>query len=264
MYVIKLGGSLITHKDKYCSPNRKAIKQYAQEIKKNWTLFKGNLIIILGGGSYGNGVPIRYNLQNSMQEWKPQDLLMMTTKMNEWQTEVCTIFRDEGIPCYPFQGSSYITSNDGNVSSCYIEPIKSALNMELLPILSGDLTFDSEEKFVIFSSDKIPLVLNKELDISRVVMLTDVEGIYYKNSPDQIYEEVTQENFYVVLSETGVSNQQDVTGGMKTKLLALIELAKQGVRGVICDGNDPYNLTVSLLNDNTPGTQIKEWQEQVN
>lgn len=264
MYVVKLGGSLITHKDQYCSPNHKAIKRYAKEIKQNWSNLQGRLVIVLGGGSYGNGVPIRYNLQNSSQNWKQRDILMMTIKMMEWITEVCTIFRKEGLPCYPFQGSSFVTTQDGELDTSYIRPIKKSLDLGLLPILSGDLTFDSSEEFVIFSSDKIPQVLNKELDISRVVMLTNVKGIYYKSNPTKIYKKVTRENFAVVLPDTGISNQQDVTGGMRTKITSLLELAKQGVRGVICDGTDPHNLTLALYEEETPGTIIEEWKEMVN
>lgn len=260
MFVVKLGGSLITHKDDYCSPNRDVIRGYAKEIKKHWRLLQGNLIIILGGGSYGNGVPIRYKIQNSEQDWRHEDILMMTTKMFEWMTEVTAIFRDEGLPCYPFQGSSYITSDDGDLNRCFVQPIKNSLSLGLLPILSGDLTFDKSKKFVIFSSDKIPQVLNRELEINRVVMLTNVDGIHYRHDPSKIYKNVTRENFPVVIAETGSSKQQDVTGGMRTKFLSLIELAKQGVMGVICNGNNPRNLISSIFKEEPPGTMIQVWK----
>lgn len=260
MYVVKIGGSLITHKDEYCRPNREVIRSYAKVIKEYWDELQGKLIIILGGGSYGNGVPLRYNIDDSKNNWKHEDLLMMTTKMFEWMTEVTTIFRSEGLPCYPFQGSSYISTDDGNLNTCFIKPIKDSLRLRLLPILSGDLTFDSSKRFVIFSSDKIPQVLNKEIDITRVVMLTNVDGIHYKHNSSQIFKNVTRENYPIVLAETGSSKQQDVTGGMRTKVLSLIELAEQGIMSVICNGKQPNNLIDSIFKEEPPGTKIEAWK----
>lgn len=259
MFVVKIGGSLITNKDAYCSPDKVKIKEFAKLIKENWSILKGNLILVLGGGSYGNGVPIRYNIADSQQEWDEKNLLMMTTKMFEWMNEVCQIFREEGIPCYPFQTSSYCTTNKGNLNTCNIEPIKHCLNLGILPITSGDLTFDNNKKFVIYSSDNVPEMFIKRLNVKKVVILTDVEGIYEDLKTKKLIKEVTPQNYSDILNMAGNSQKQDVTGGMNNKLKALLRISQEGATSIICNGKDTQNLFRALYDDTPPGTVIKKW-----
>ncbi|WAA09173.1 isopentenyl phosphate kinase [Fervidibacillus albus] len=260
MYVVKIGGSLITHKDEYCSPNLEEIRRYAKVVKKIWEDIKGNLIIVLGGGSYGNGVPIRYNIKNSDQPWDPLDLQMMTIKMFEWISLVCRIFREEGIPCYPFQASSYCTTKDGDLSEYNIAAIKECLKLNILPITSGDLTFDKDKIFVIYSSDNIPEVFARSFRVKRVVTLTDVDGIYTTNQMKDIIKLVNKDNYREILNLAGDSNKQDVTGGMKNKLRALIRIAALGTECVICSGKDPMNLIPAIYSQTPPGTFISAWE----
>lgn len=262
MFVIKIGGSLITYKDQYCSPNKEEIIKFAKVIKSIWEDVKGKLIIVLGGGSYGNGVPIQYNIKNSKQEWNPLDLQMMTTKMFEWITLVCQIFREEGIPCYPFQSSSYCITNQGNLKEYNISSIKECLKLNLLPVTAGDLTFDTQDIFSIYSSDNIPEMFVKSLEVQRVVILTDVEGIYMESDEQNTIKLVNKENYEDILKFAGNSNKQDVTGGMNNKLKALIRIADMGTDSVICSGREPSNLIQGIFSDNPPGTFIKAWEKE--
>jgi isopentenyl phosphate kinase len=259
VYVLKIGGSLITNKDGYCEPNYPSIRGYAKVVAKHWDLLKGNLILILGGGSFGNGVPIRYSLKNSTDNWRSEDLLMMTVKMFEWQTIVSMVFREEGVPCYPFQTGAYLTTRDGEPEHFLIEPIKRIQEMGLLPILAGDMAFDSEKQFVIYSSDNMPELFLDQFHVKRVVMLTDVPGIWREREDGsrELIRTVSVENSSEVLGQTGASGKQDVTGGMKNKLHALLRVAEKGVDSIICDGTDPQMLVRALFDAEPPGTIVQ-------
>lgn len=258
VFIVKLGGALISHKDEYCTPNIPIIHEFGRIIRSRWAELKGRLIIVLGGGSYGNGVPHRYNLQESSKNWKPVDLSMMTVKMFEWMSLVTDIFRQEGVPCYPFHACSYMVSRDGNPQSFFIEPIKHALSMGMLPILSGDMVFDSDRRFVIFSSDRIPELFVGSLPLKRVVMLTNVPGVMnYSSGRPEIIARVGVENHEAVLNHAGASTQQDVSGGMKNKVKALLHLAELGIESVICDGRKPATLLPALFDAAPPGTFIE-------
>lgn len=257
-FIVKLGGALISHKDEYCKPNISIIREFARIVRSRWAELERRLIMVLGGGSYGNGVPHRYNLRDSSQAWKPVDLSMMTVKTFEFMALVTDIFRQEGVACYPFQTSGYMLSRDGRPQSFLIKPIKHALSMGILPILSGDLVFDSNRKFVIFSSDAIPELFVGSLPIKRVVMLTNVPGVInYSSGEPEIIRRVTSENYDAVLNLAGGSLQQDVSGGMKNKLKALLRIAEQGVESVICDGRNPAVLMQALFDPVPPGTVIE-------
>lgn len=259
MFIVKIGGSLITDKNCYCTPNPKEIRKYAKIIHENWRALKGKLIIVLGGGSYGNGVPRKYNMSNAKMNWSKQDLLMMTVKMFEWLTFVAEIFREEGVPCYPFQASSYCLTNNGDLHECYVEPIKHCLNMDILPITSGDFTYDINQKFVIYSSDNIPEMFVRNFDVEKVIMLTDVDGIYESFDTKQIYKTVDKHNYKKVLNVAGHSKKQDVTGGMKNKLRALIKIAELGTPCIICNGHDPNMLMKAVNGEEIHSTTIESF-----
>lgn len=258
VYIVKLGGAVISDKDGYCTPNASVIHEFGRVVHSRWPELRGRLIIVLGGGSYGNGVPRRYNLQERSGDWKPVDLSMMTVKMFEWMSVVTGIFRQEGVPCYPFHACSYMVSRDGRPQSFFIEPIKHALSMGVLPILCGDMVFDSDRGFVIFSSDDLPELFVGSLPLKRVVMLTNVPGVLdYSCAQPEVIRRVNGENREAVLKHAGASRQQDVSGGMRNKVEALLRMADSGVESVICDGRRPAALLPALFDPAPPGTFIE-------
>lgn len=260
MFVIKIGGSLLTEKNGFCEPDRGAIKKFASAIQILWPLLKGNLILIIGGGSYGNAIPIKYNLKKSTDQWIPENLMMMTVSMFEWQTIVSKELQQTGVPCYPLQTSAFMISRDGKAEETFIKPLRSLLNLGVLPILAGDLVFDSNKSFIIYSSDNIPELFIDQFELERVVMLTDVPGVYVNDSSGKKYwvKEVTRLNWQSVLEQSGESQKQDVTGGMKNKLTSLLRLAESGVEGLICLG-DPDQLYSSVFDKHPAGTLIRKW-----
>ncbi len=257
VFFVKLGGALITYKDAYCKPNVPVIREFARNIASDWPELRGRLIVVLGGGSYGNAVPYRYNLRESSQDWRAVDLSMMTTRTLKLMSLVTEIFRREEMPSYPFQTCSYLSTADGRPEKVFLDPICYALSLGVLPILSGDLVFDSVRDFVIFSSDSIPELFVGRLPIKRVVMLTNVPGVMvYSSVNPELIPRVTSDNRPEVLNYAGASTQRDVSGGMNHKVRALLRMAELGVESVICDGREPANLRRSLFDSIPPGTFV--------
>lgn len=255
MYVLKLGGSLLTHKHIYCTPNDAVLDAYARTLARHWESLHGRLVLVIGGGSFGNSVPLKYNIADAAGPWAPRDVMKMTTKMFEWLSIVANKLRTYGVPAYPLQASSWITTHNGAPESVHTKPILHALELGLLPLLSGDLVFDAKTSFLIFSSDNIPEIIARTIPIRRVAMLTDVPGILA--SDQSIVPVITEANMTEVLQQAGSSSYPDVTGGMRNKLLAALRLATSGVESVICDGRDPEILLPALLDDQPPGTVIR-------
>jgi isopentenyl phosphate kinase len=258
VFIVKLGGALITDKDDYCKPNTAIIEEFARVLYLRWSDLQGRLILVLGGGSYGNAVPHRYNLLDSHSDWRPVDLSMMTVKTFELMSLVTNIFRAQGIPCYPFQTSTYLITRNREPQTFWLEPIKRALGLSLLPILSGDMVFDSERGFVIVSSDQIPELFVGSLSLKRIVMLTNVPGVLnYSSSNLELITRVGPKDQEFVLDNARGSGQLDISGGMKNKVKALLRVADLGVESVICDGRDPSVLLQALFESEPPGTLIE-------
>ena len=143
---------------------------------------------------------------------------------------------------------------NGEPRNFWIEPIKHAMSLGVLPILSGDMVFDSDRGFVIFSSDRIPELFINSLPVKRVAMLTNVAGVL---NGSEVFTRVTPEDHELVLNKASASRQQDVSGGMKNKVKSLLRLANLGVESVICDGRDPSVLLQALFEPEPPGTFIE-------
>ena len=58
MILIKLGGSIITNKEKPLSPRRKTIDNLSKSLKK----IAEPIIIVHGGGSYGHYWSVKYDM----------------------------------------------------------------------------------------------------------------------------------------------------------------------------------------------------------
>ena len=258
MLVVKIGGAVASHKDQYCTPNLPALHELGKVLRAHWSDLAGRLVVVLGGGSFGHGISERYHLEDSSQPWERLDLSRTTLGMLEWLSIVARAFREEGVPCHPFQTSSYLVTQDGRPRAVLLDPIRHALALGVLPLLSGDLVFDASKTFVIFSSDWIPGLLARELPIRRVVMLTDVEGVRERPSDaaTRIARVAWHERARVLLA-AGPSRQRDISGGMRTKVEALLRLADIGVESVICDGRTPENLIPALFDAAPPGTLIE-------
>ena len=257
MFIVKLGGSLISHKDEYCAANLPVIQAFARIVRSRWAELAGRLLLVIGGGSYGNAISRRYKLEDSSLPWRAVDLPMTTLGMLEWLSLIAGVFREEGVPCYPFQTNSYLVCRDGRPLQAFLAPVKQALAMGLLPLLSGDLVFDTVRKFVIFSSDAIPELFLAELPVRRVVMVTNVPGVLDDlRRGGGLVARITRDNRDTVLRVARGSQHQDVSGGMRTKVEALLRIADAGVEGVICDGRTPEVLLPAMFDIVPPGTFV--------
>lgn len=262
-FIVKLGGSLITHKDGYCESNVDAIRDFGCAVAAAWPQVRGRLVVVLGGGSYGSGVVTRYGLRNSSDTWKPTDLGRMTMKMFDLLTTVASLWREEGVACFPFQTAAWVVASDRHRLNGFVEPILRVMTLGVVPLLSGDLVFDERSGFMICSSDRVPELLARHVPIRRVVMLTDVPGVFdltnqHEGEPS-VLRTVNRENASRALAASGASKKVDVTGGMRNKVDAALRLAQLGVESVICDGRDPQVFREALLAPMPPGTIFEPW-----
>lgn len=256
MDVIKIGGSLITYKNGYCSPNISKIEEYSKVIKK---IYKDNkFIIVLGGGSFGNAVPFKYNISDKYSS-NIIDIAEMTTKMFEWVSIFSNTLRKNYIPAYPFQASSLILSTKNTIESTYFEVLSEATEYGMIPVISGDLVFGQKNKdFHIFSSDYIPLALRREFKIERFISLTDVDGLKKSLNDEGIIEEINDKNYKKFYNFAKKSNSQDFTGGMETKIKSLLNLAHNNIDCFIVNGTEPEILLDFYENKNIMCTSIKK------
>ena len=206
MIILKIGGSILTEKDSaepkvdYENLNRIAeeIREslYAEEISND--LIDG-LVIVHGAGSFGHPPAKKYQIG---QPFEMKDYLEKRIGFAEVQNEVkklnsiiCESLIEHGIPVIAIPPSSFITSHnkriydfDLNLIKTYLREgdfdlnlIKTYLREGFVPVLFGDVVIDDEVKIAVISGDQVLQYIAKFLKSDRIVLGTDVAGVYTKN-----------------------------------------------------------------------------------
>ena len=79
MILIKLGGSIITNKEKPLSARRKTINNLAKSLKK----INEPMIIVHGGGSYGHYWSVKYNMHTKERKYDLRGVAIVKNSMIE-------------------------------------------------------------------------------------------------------------------------------------------------------------------------------------
>lgn len=260
--VLKLGGSLITDKSQAYTLRGEVLRQAAAEIRS--CLDEGlvqRLVVVHGVGSYGHPPVIQYKLHKGFVE--PAQLLPLSrtqSKVNELRGAVTSSLQDQGIAVNLFHTSSIAIARKGRITSLDLEAVKGFLNIGMVPVLGGDVVYDTEMGFSIGSGDQVAAMLAKELGATDLVFATDVRGVYDqdpKANPDaRLLREVSLSHLGGIAA---AASAKDASGAMRGKLLALEGLApemRDGLRMAIISMLEPGLLGRYLKGESVEASNI--------
>ncbi len=245
LLIMKLGGSLITHKNRwYPSINKENLRRLAKEIKKGLDERKDlSLILIHGAGSYGH---VLAKLYKAMDENDYNKKLIGFAEIQKLQNvlnaKVCDFLLDEDIPAVPMQASFSAVLENGKLKRMDIGAIKGMVDVGLIPVLYGVPAYDEKKKGNILSGDTILVYLAENLskffEIEAVVHITDVDGVFDRNPREKdakLIGKIDKDNIDAILNVISESNNIDVTGGMWKKVSDLTKL--KNIKCIIANGN---------------------------
>jgi len=252
MQILKLGGSVITHKDEYFLPHTENIKRLAQEISTT----KKPLIIVHGAGSFGHPVAKKYNISDGL---KTSDQLVGFSETHQSMTRLNQIIVDTlleaGVPAFGISASSMLVTKDRRLVELDLSIIKGCLELGLIPVMYGDAVLDTEQGFAILSGDQLIVRLAIDLEADRIIFGSDVDGIYTANpklDPDaKLMERVSLSH---MTAEVGGATNTDVTGGMLGKLKEAEGAVEAGAEVVLLNANAENRVKLALLGEKVMGT----------
>lgn len=252
MQILKLGGSVITHKDEYLSPHTENIKRLAQEISAT----KKPLIIVHGAGSFGHPVAKKYNISDGL---KSSDQLVGFSETHQSMTRLNQIIVDTlleaGVPAFGISASSMVVTKDRRLVDLDLSIIKGCLELGLIPVMYGDAVLDTEQGFAILSGDQLIVRLAIDLEAERIIFGSDVDGIYTSNpklDPDaKLIQRVSLSH---MTAEVGGATNTDVTGGMLGKLKEAEEAVMAGAEVVFLNADAENRVKSALLGEKVMGT----------
>ncbi len=243
---VKLGGSFITFKNKPFTINHDAINKAVRIIKNTWK--KASLLLGNGGGSFAHPVVQKY--KNTC----PEELLVMchsaTRKLNHI---IVDKLLENNILATTIQTSAVIMKQD-NEYIVFTDPIKTLIEKGIIPVLYGECIIDSKNTYTVLSTENVFRILSKYIKPSRIVLLTDVDGVYDKNPKKhkdaKIIEVINRENLEDVLEILSLSKDLDETGSIYGKIRSTAELSEElGIPVYIVSGFNTAEAIKAILGE---------------
>ncbi len=258
--IVKLGGSVITYKSS--SPpkiNETNLDRIAHELQA----YRGDLIIVLGGGAHGHQAAHHHGFADSKS---PKELLLkgipsIRHNMSTLASYVESSLNKVGIPAIVLPPFCSVILRQGLIHEFPTNIFRKSLDNELVVVTHGDVCFDETRTASILSGDTIAVHLAKQLNAKSILIGTDVDGVLDGNPKDNPSAKhipiINQENKKVILSKVGPSTSTDVTGGMAKKVSELLKITRPDRQIIIFNLAVPDRLKSLLQNESTICTRIQ-------
>ena len=223
---LKLGGSLITDKDRPYTARYDVIKRTAEEIYKAINE-DSDLKVVLGhgSGSFGHFAAIESGFKegaSTKNQWLGfQNVWQAAHELNDI---VVAEYNKSGLPVVSFSPSAAISADKRKILEWNTYPIKSALENCLIPVVFGDTIFDRSLGGVILSTEELFLFLIDQLNPDKIILAGKEPGVW-ADFPDKkhLIPKITPENYASVNKKIAASHSIDVTGGMQKKVTLMLE-----------------------------------------
>jgi len=267
LILVKLGGSVITDKTKPFTEDIETIKRIANEIHEARQEKKFKLIVGNGGGSYPHSVAAQYRTNEGfINERSYEGMAKVQDAASMLNRIIVKELINVGENAVSINPSSCVITENGEIKKFFMGPVIKLLHFDMLPVLYGDVVFDLKKGCVTLSTEiilaYIGKILKKKYRVSRIVMCTNVDGIFTKDP--NLYQDaeliplITLKNIEKVKNYLHGSASVDVTGGMIHKVERMLKLARAGIDTEIINAKKPNILKRTLLGESGLGTTIKK------
>ena len=134
-----------------------------------------------------------------------------------------------------------------NINKSMIDKI---VDEKKVPVIAP-LGLDENNQTYNINADTAAGAISKKIEARRLIIMSDVEGVLDSNK--KLIPEINSESINELISS------EIVTGGMIPKINNCLDVASNGVKGVvIIDGRKNHSLLFELLSDKGSGTLIRQ------
>jgi isopentenyl phosphate kinase len=226
---LKLGGSLITDKNKALTPRLWVMTRIAAEIAETLQVQPDiQLLIGHGSGSFGHAVASQYNTQkggDTHSYW--QGFAKVWKAARDLNQILIRCLSEAGLPVLAFPPSAGVTASNARFLHWNVEPIRQALSHNLIPVVQGDVVLDQALGGTIFSTEQVFSYLSEALRPKKIFLAGQDPGVYRDPAQKQdVIPEITLANIKTILPSLAGSEAVDVTGGMAGKICWMLSLVE--------------------------------------
>ena len=253
--VIKCGGSVLD--------NQVLFKNFINDIS---ILTKLGFIpvIIHGGGkriSYNlNKAGIKSNFIDGLRVTDEKSILVVEQILNNFNKEITDSLKKNSCDSQSITNKldNIITVTQenkelgfvGSPSKINFSIIEKIVDKKKVPVIAP-LGLDNNNQVYNINADTAAGAIAKELNARRLIIISDVEGVLDENK--KLISEINTEKVNHLI------NNEVISGGMIPKIKNCIDVANNGVKGVvIIDGRKNHSILFELLSDKGSGTLIRK------
>jgi len=250
LVLIKLGGSVITFKDRPLAANIDAIDGISRSLAR----LKVPVIIVHGGGSFGHHWSVQYGMHTKPDNYNSHGVSVVHESMMALNQIIVNSAIKEGLNPYSLAPSVFIAGFHKPI----IEKIKQIHTMAksgIIPVTFGDVVHVQGSKYSILSGDAIMTILSAALRPSRVIFATNVDGIYKDMQSKELVSEIRVSGKKSI--EFSKVAEADVTGGMQRKVTEAFKIASHGMDVFMINGLVPERIAEAVGGTLKVGTMVK-------
>ncbi len=242
MILIKLGGSIITNKEKPLSPRIKTTDSIVKQIKK----ISEPCVIVHGGGSFGHYWSVKYDMHTKPDRYDSRGVAIVKNSMVELNKIILDCFAKNKMNPYCLPPTDFMSGSKPIQSK--VKEIKKIAESNFIPVTFGDALWHGQKKSYILSGDKIMSILAKVLRPRLSIFVLNVDGLY---------SDLKTKRLIYDMKDDQVSIQDipmDVTGGMTRKVEEATRISKMGHRVFFVNGNKPERIVNAVKRNKFEGT----------
>lgn len=256
---LKLGGSLLTDKTGVEAVRQAVVARVVAEIAAaRQARPELRLVLGHGSGSFGHVPAAEHGTRQGVQtaaQWRGfADVSASARRLNALVTEALLA---AGVTAVSLPPSVAARCVDGEIIAYTAEPVQRALAAGMVPVVFGDVAFDRVRGGTIVSTEEVLGALVPLLEPAWLLLAGETPGVL--DGDDRVVPLVTPDNFEQIAPALGGSRGTDVTGGMASKVAAMLQLTTEhpGLRVRILSGLEPGVVGQALLKPaEGPGTVI--------
>ena len=245
MILIKLGGSIITNKERPLSPRIKTIDSIARQLKKISEPF----IIVHGGGSFGHYWSVKYDMHTKPAKYDYHGVAIVKNSMIQLNKIILDSFAKNKLNPYCLPPTDFMAGNKPITSK--VKEVKKIAESNLVPVTFGDALWYGQKKSYILSGDKIMSILAKTLRPRLSIFVLNVDGLYSDFKTKRLIRDMRDQQASIQ------DIPMDVTGGMKRKVEEATKISKMGLKVFFVNGNKPQRIVDAIQKNKFEGTVFR-------
>jgi len=245
MILIKLGGSIITNKEKPLSARRKTIDNILNQIKR----IREPMILVHGGGSYGHYWSVKYDMHTKPAKYDMRGVSIVKNSMIDLNKIILDSAVKNRINAYCLPPTDFMNGNKPIKNK--ILTINEIAKSGLTPVTYGDALWFGQKKSYILSGDVIMTMIGKILKPRLSIFVLDVDGVYSNTKSKKLIHDFKKEKPIIR------KNKIDVTGGMTRKITEATDMSKSGLKVFFVNGNKPKRILAAVSGKKFEGTMFR-------